>query len=864
MRKLLNIILLAISMLASQASADGPLLNAKTPIGADVTRTMQADGPAVRFPDGARAGVVQIESGKVAPDEGRIDFWIEPDWAGKDGKTHMLLRLNYERGVITLLKHSTYSNLIMEVRPPDSSIWQGIGKEVNTWQAGQRHLISMQWYRTPTGRGVVSLDIDHERAAENSLLMPQGALRNVTLGSTDSAQSTNALIGGVRFIARTNLVKAEKTFIGPEDLPANATFSVIIPQPRQMERHQGHYNFAAHAVICPAGEQEKVVAEFLRDALMARYQIRAAVAPVGAAQANAISLRLVTGYPSEGYRLVVSDHGVTIEASDSDGLFWAVQTLRQWCAAEDRPEAIAAVTITDAPASPLRAHYIEAAWSYLDPTEFKKAIDVFSLLKINLVAINHGERFAYESAPKVKPSGKDARQNTAAQMRDLVAYAKARHVELIPAIRAYSHAEWLTGAYPEISEKGPRKSGLQNYNPMHPQTYPLILGAIDDLLKAYDSPRYIHIGEDEHVLANIGTSPETRDIPMGQLIGEDIKRICDHLSSKNTRAMIWHDMVVPPELWNVEFNGRSTQDAEQALARVPKNAVICYWHYGVDKLNHQSIKYLVEHGYDVLPSSWCDPANIAQLGSHIGPQVKGLMGTSWSCQWPEPDALSWRSIVLAADQAWFPREMNKIEYVPGEVGGWYMRINQSAATIASPKPAATLEGSRTDLFGYRTMDPGTAIGRLPIDCVLRGIPFRLSGVVRGAPAAKDQAAQAVVQIPINAACARLYFLATAGEPKGLHMMGRQIAQLRMIYEDGGEPQVLPVRYGYELGSCLDRDGVPNALTGWRGHTGSGNLCQLYILPWCNPTPARRVKHVEVVCDGTVADLAILGVSGEEL
>lgn len=207
----------------------------------------------------------------------------------------------------------------------------------------------------------------------------------------------------------------------------------------------------------------------LTDAVARRTGIR--LLPSDAAERDSITLRVDPSAASaEGYRLTVGDDAEII-GGDEAGLFYGVQTLLQLLAEDDGAWSLPHVEIVDAPRFPRRGVMLDVARHFFDVTEVKRFIDETSALKFNHLHLHlsddQGWRIHIDAWPKLtelaSASAADGDRGgfyTKDDYREIVAYAAARHMIVIPEIDLPGHTHAIGVAYPELVEDPVLNDGL--------------------------------------------------------------------------------------------------------------------------------------------------------------------------------------------------------------------------------------------------------------------------------------------------------------------------------------------------------------------------------------------------------------------
>ena len=173
----------------------------------------------------------------------------------------------------------------------------------------------------------------------------------------------------------------------------------------------------------------------------------------------------------EGYHLSVTPTAITITAKTKVGAFYGMQTLLQL---EAQSKNIPVLEIDDAPAFGYRGLMLDVGRHFMPVSFIKQLIDVMAMQKMNNLHLHltedQGWRIEIKKYPKLTSVGSvrggtligkyPGKGNTnaayggfytQAQLKDLVAYAAANHINIIPEIEMPGHASAAIAAYPELS-----------------------------------------------------------------------------------------------------------------------------------------------------------------------------------------------------------------------------------------------------------------------------------------------------------------------------------------------------------------------------------------------------------------------------
>jgi len=199
------------------------------------------------------------------------------------------------------------------------------------------------------------------------------------------------------------------------------------------------------------------------------------------------------------------------------------------------------------------------------------------------------------------------------------------NVNLIPQFNCLGHQSWqdftypLLEKYPEFDESSNDfdefKSWCPNSNVNH-----IIFDLIDELIDVFNSTRF-HVGMDE--VFTIGKCPRCKNESNADLFAKAINDYHKFLSSRNNRMMMWGDRLLRCPVNNPHRYEFSLNNTHQAINKIPKNIIICDWHYiKTNRVN--SIPYLLSQGFDVISASWNNSAKF-----QLTYNTKGHIFTTW-------------------------------------------------------------------------------------------------------------------------------------------------------------------------------------------------------------------------------------------
>lgn len=269
----------------------------------------------------------------------------------------------------------------------------------------------------------------------------------------------------------------------------------LLPTPKQVAANGQLFGITDIKVTTPVLEKQWV--DFISE-------MGGKVHPLGKKE---VVVELVADWASvaenkgEAYSLSVTRNKVFIQAMTEQGVYWAMQTLRQLHTQKGRKAYFEGCEIFDHPAFRIRGFMQDVGRTYISLDELKREIDVLSQYKINTfhwhLTEDLGWRLESKLFPMLNDSANFIRQPgkfyTLEEAKELVAYCKERQVLLIPEVDMPGHSLAFRKAFRHDMQS---KEGM------------IILKLLmDEVCETFDVP-YIHIGTDEVQFTNPDFVPE--------------------------------------------------------------------------------------------------------------------------------------------------------------------------------------------------------------------------------------------------------------------------------------------------------------------------------------------------------------------
>lgn len=371
-------------------------------------------------------------------------------------------------------------------------------------------------------------------------------------------------------------------------LPAAAQVApdkAIIPQPQKIEARQGVFQIdASTVVLTPAGDAEAAQAaarfvELLKQTNGLQLTVRE-----GERGHNAIVFKREAGQPEDGYRLTVDGHGAVVTGSDSGGLLYGGVSLWQLASADGSGK-VQAVEITDAPRFGWRGLMLDSARHYQSVEFIKSFIDWLAAHKMNTfhwhLVDDQAWRLEIKKYPRLTEvgawrvlAGQAAQTDIDSatgqprlyggfysqdQIRDIVAYAQARNVTIVPEVEVPGHASAAIAAYPELAVSDAPGSEMPavpsdwgvypNLFNTEESTIAFFRDVLDEVMALFPS-EYIHVGGDEAVKDQWKASPRTQErmrevgaATENEMQSWFITQMEQHLNANGRRLIGWDEIL---------------------------------------------------------------------------------------------------------------------------------------------------------------------------------------------------------------------------------------------------------------------------------------------------------------------------------
>lgn len=373
-------------------------------------------------------------------------------------------------------------------------------------------------------------------------------------------------------------------------VPATDGVANIIPLPASVEFHEGYFTFTPLTTISVENDKQKVIAsDFTK-----QFADAAGFSPIIRLR-NKGTIQFTTDatLAPEAYVLDIDTKHISMRAADNSGFFYALQTLRQLLptAIENDRKTITtwrvpALHIEDSPRFGFRCLLLDPSRYFIPKEEILRIIDCASMLKINKIHLHltddNGWRVEIKQYPKLTSVGAwrvdrpdtpfPARRNpqpgeptpiggfyTQDDIREIVAFAAERFIEVIPEIDMPAHANAALAAYPEYACPVVDKYigvlpgiGGDNadiiYCAGNDKVFEFLQNILDEVLALFPS-KYIHLGGDEAWKTHWKTCPLCQARMKAENLADEeelqgwfMAKMCDYVRNKGREVIGWDEL----------------------------------------------------------------------------------------------------------------------------------------------------------------------------------------------------------------------------------------------------------------------------------------------------------------------------------
>ncbi len=481
----------------------------------------------------------------------------------------------------------------------------------------------------------------------------------------------------------------------------------LLPRPQQVQYGAGRLPLAGLSISLPNGAsaEDWYAANHLAACLSAGAATRI---PVIQDAAHGPVLRLqrtgaVDALPRPGespgpqsreeYSIQVAPGGGKVQARSSAGLFYGSETLCQLGEGDPERATLPAVEIHDWPALAYRGVLVDMSEGPL-PTvqEIKRQIAFLAGWKVNQYYFYNEANIELKGYPLLNPGACYSQSD----IRSIVAYARKRHIDVIPALELYGHLHDLF--------RIEKYSGLADFphggefNPRNPKVMKLLTDWTNQFSALFPSP-FVHIGFDETWQIQKAAQQQTGTSPVSLFVTQ-LGNVARLFESHGKQVMAWEDIMV-------KYPG--------IISKLPPGLIAVAWYYEpypdptyehwLGPLIRQHIPHMIApavHSWnEISPDLQLTFENIDTfLAAGRKSGAMGMINTLWTDDSQMLMRMSWPGLAYGAAAAWQTAPMNRERFLTDYATLTYKDQADVAAALRS---LAQAEVELQQALGQSTM-----------------------------------------------------------------------------------------------------------------------------------------------------------------
>ena len=391
---------------------------------------------------------------------------------------------------------------------------------------------------------------------------------------------------------------------------------------------------------------------------------------------NSIKLSYVEGLEDEAYRIHITEDVLHLSSSSNIGLFRGIQTLRQLLPTSNKDKGVVAkircLEIYDFPRFKWRGMLLDCCRHFMDKEFIMRYIDLLAYHKMNVLhwhlTEDQGWRITIEKYPKLIEIGawREEKDGTIYggfyskdDVKQILAYAKTRHITIVPEIEFPGHSSAAIAAYPYLSCTNDSIKVANNWGVFkdiycagNDSVFAFMEDVLTEVIELFPS-KYIHIGGDEAPKYNWENCSKCQKRIKEEGLHDEqelqayfITRIEEFLN-KNSRQLIGWDEILEGGLapsatvqsWRGEEGGiTAAKNGHDAIMSPTSH---CYFDYGLDATDMKEVYH-----YDPIPAEltakeakhilggecnmWSERAPQELVDSKVFPRILAMSEVLWS------------------------------------------------------------------------------------------------------------------------------------------------------------------------------------------------------------------------------------------
>ena len=476
----------------------------------------------------------------------------------------------------------------------------------------------------------------------------------------------------------TALLSIASAQVTPSQSSALGFVNTLMPQPAQLSTQEGHLIVTpSFGAATDRFRDARLDAAIVRS--LGRIKNRTGISISTSPDSGSASSALVVSVDGAGgaiqsidedesYVLEITASGAHLRATTVVGAMHGLATLEQLIQSDATSYFIPAVLIHDTPRFRWRGLMIDCARHFIPVDVLKRTLDGMASVKLNVfhwhLSEDQGFRIESKAFPKLTELGSDGMFYTQEDAREIVTYARARGIRVVPEFDMPGHTTaWFVG-YPDLaSASGPfqiqRKFGVFDpvMDPTRESTYKFLDTFIGEMAAIFPD-HFMHIGGDENNGVEWKANPRIQSFMREHNLNDTAalqnyfnQRLLK-LLEKHGKLMIGWDEILTPDLpKDIMVQSWRGFDSLAAGARNGYNGILSAGYY-LNLMSPAAAHYMV----DPLPDN-----------SDLTAEQQGRILGGEACMWEEQtsaldiDSRIWPRAAVVAERLWSPRNVNDVD-----------------------------------------------------------------------------------------------------------------------------------------------------------------------------------------------------------
>jgi len=373
-------------------------------------------------------------------------------------------------------------------------------------------------------------------------------------------------------------------------LANNEVKNMIIPTPQIIKLTNGTIKLTEEISIVIKNKKLNFIANQIVESLKNSFNINGKISNTdGLIYLNIVeslaNIEVDKNLYNQAYNLLITNNKIEINATTEKGLFYGAMSLIQLIEHNSTRE-IQTLEVYDWPNMELRGISDDISRGQVSNLQnFKRIIDFISRYKMNVFMPYLEDMLQLKSYPLI---GKNRGALSNKEVKEIVAYASERYVEVIPIFQTLGHFENILTSREFVDYA--EFPGAASLAVTEAKTYVFLENMLKEVFALFPS-EYINIGADESYDVGYGKSKTlTKKVGSAKVHTEHYKKIFQFCKANNKKVLMYGDVIL---------------NHTDILDLIPKDVIIVDWHYGATK-KYISTDIFKNAGFEfiVSPSVW--------------------------------------------------------------------------------------------------------------------------------------------------------------------------------------------------------------------------------------------------------------------